>query len=262
MGDTDSAAIGRLLAAGDEDAIEAMLVAGSSLPGPRANLELLGRFASAAAAALPSLDALLFAWLAIQADDPGGAPRAEFLPVCAAAALGARWPSATPGTKSTFEESLRRAANDSRWRLREGAAIGLQRIGESDPAALLAILRDWLAAPTFLEERAVAAALAHPPLLDAETAESALELLDRIASRMVRATAVERKREEFRVLRKGMAYAPSVVVAASPVAGFAMLGRWLAAGYADLTWAVRQNLQKKRLTSAFPAQTSALVGQA
>ena len=59
--------------------------------------------------------------------------------------------------------------------------MALQRIGEADPAALLGVLGAWIADGTWLELRAVAAALAHPPLLgDPAFALQALALAERV----------------------------------------------------------------------------------
>ena len=41
-------------------------------------------------------------------------------------------------------ETIRHAASDSRWRIREAVAMSLQHLGEGSPAALRRILDDWL----------------------------------------------------------------------------------------------------------------------
>ncbi len=128
--------------------------------------------------------------------------------------------------------------------------MALQRIGEADPAALLAQLDSWLAEGSFLELRAVAAALAHPPLLaDGAFARRALFLADRIMKRVAAAPRGVRGQEGFRVLRQGLGYALSVLAAAEPERGFALLERWAARPDPDLNWILRENLKKKRLAS-------------
>jgi len=37
---------------------------------------------------------------------------------------------------------------DGRWRVREGVAMGLQRLGDTDPRRLLALARAWAAGPS------------------------------------------------------------------------------------------------------------------
>ena len=98
-----------------------------------------------------------------------------------------------------------------------------------------------------LELRAVAAAVAEPPLLT-ETARS--DVCERASSRRVveryRAYSPDRRRTESgRTLRQGLGYTISVVVAAT--GDFALLEELAASGDADLCWIVRQNLGKSRL---------------
>jgi hypothetical protein len=94
----------------------------------------------------------------------------------------------------------------------------------------------------------VAAALAHPPLLeDPVFARQALELAGRVLERFAATPAAARRQEDFRVLRQGLGYALSVLAAAEPRAGFALLERWAARGDPEVNWILRENLKKKRL---------------
>jgi hypothetical protein len=126
--------------------------------------------------------------------------------------------------------------------------MALQRIGERDPAALRGLLDAWLPNGNFLVLRAIAAALAHPPLLsEAVFARQALALANRILQRVAASAADVRKQEDFRVLRQGLGYALSVLAAAEPEKGFALLERWAARRDPDLNWILRENMKKKRL---------------
>jgi hypothetical protein len=161
--------------------------------------------------------------------------------------------------------------------------MALQRLGEADPKALLDLLASWLeaaAAPSlaaaaprplrfrrggFLELRAVAAALAHPPLLgDPAFARQALALADRIMERVAAAAPATRREVDFRVLRQGLGYALSVLAAAEPEKGFGLLERWAASRDPDLSWVIRENLKKKRLAAhaGKVARVSAALGGA
>jgi hypothetical protein len=60
---------------------------------------------------------------------------------------------------------LEAAAADVRWRMREATAMALQRIAEADFEMAKAVLDRWMARPTPVLERAIVAALAHPPIL-------------------------------------------------------------------------------------------------
>ncbi len=242
-----------LLAADEGAELESFLLANSGLPGPRGNLELAHDLADllAAAVPLPAVRERLERWRALTTEQaPTGDPR-EYLCFCGTLAWSADWTRKPGGRDRTqIARGLRRAAGDPRWRRREAVAMALQRIGEVDPAALLSLLSTWLDKASFLELRAVAAALAHPPLLEQPGfARRALALADRLLERAA-ATALERRREEgFRVLRQGLGYALSVLAAAEPEKGFALLERWAASRDPDMAWILRENLKKKRLAA-------------
>src|SRR5258708_19705031 len=59
--------------------------------------------------------------------------------------------------------------------------------------------------------------------------------------------AAERKREDFRGLRKSLGYTLSVVTAAAPQEGFALMRDCAGWGDADIAWVLRENLKKRRL---------------
>src|SRR3954452_19465907 len=111
----------------------AYLTARSGLPGPRANLDLAHTYAEVADPA----EARAF----LAGDD-------EFLALCGALALAAR--AADP----LLTVDVRAAARDGRWRVREGVALGLQRLAVADPGAFLGVLEDWAADPDPLVQRA------------------------------------------------------------------------------------------------------------
>ncbi len=231
------------------------LVENSNLPGPRGNLELLAVVASASSGR-SDLIPLFETWLMLSTE--GTDPR-EYLATVAAAALGSIAVNCNPETVSAIERLLRTAANDSRWRVREGAAMGLQRIGEADFTALHSILSGWSLGATFLEQRAIAAALAHPPILKRPgVAAQALELLRPISLSIAEVDPASRKSDEFKTLKQGLSYALSVVVAAAPEPGFALLEELLETGDRDLIAIVRENLKKNRLLKSFPHEVALL----
>jgi len=79
-----------------------------------------------------SLWKVLNEWVGISAEDtPSDSPK-EFIPFCAIQALGAIFTFADSEKKSKIIEIIKAAANDSRWRVREAVAIGLQWIEEED----------------------------------------------------------------------------------------------------------------------------------
>jgi hypothetical protein len=144
---------------------------------------------------------------------------------------------------------LRQAASDERWRLREMVAMALQRMLAADWPRAAAALREWVTKePDPLIMRAVAAAVAEPPLLtDPAQAEEALLLHMAVLERFGRASRDQRRQEAFRALRQGLGYTLSVVIAAVPEAGFAYLESLAILADADIRWIVRENLKKNRL---------------
>jgi hypothetical protein len=205
---------------------EAYLEATSDLPGPRANLELVQ-----AAADEGSFEQFQ-RW--VRSDS-------EFLGVCGAVGLG----RLIAEGRTELLETLRALANDPRWRVREGVAMGLQRFGARDMTALLEAMRHWQDG-SLLERRAVVAALCEPPLLrDSEAAAAVLEIVDHITASL--SSEQDRRADDFKVLRKALAYGWSVAVAALPATGKPLLERWLASDDRDIAWLTQQNLKKDRL---------------
>jgi hypothetical protein len=251
-------AVAKLLAADAAGELQAYLLANSGLPGPRGNLELAHTLADLLARDPPgpAVRGSLEAWRALSAEQaPTGDPR-EYLCFCGTLARGSDWVrgrggrSSGGGGREKIARDLRRAAGDPRWRRREAVAMALQRIGEADPSALLETLGSWLEDGTYLELRAVAAALAHPPLLgDPSFARRALELADHLLAGLAGAAKGARREEGYRTLRQGLGYALSVLAAAEPKEGFALLERWAARRDPDLGWVIRENLKKKRLAA-------------
>ncbi len=212
----------------------------SGLPGPRGNLELLHAFVEEAPPALIRAFAAL---------GPDAAPENTpdgFVACCGVAGLGRL---AAEGDRRALPE-LRRHASDPRWRVREGVAMALQRLGETDPRRLVREMRRW-AGGTALERSAVVAALCEPPLLaDPATAAATLELLDGVTASLT--AEPDRRDADVRTLRKALAYGWSVAVAAAPDAGRPAMERWLASDDPDVRWVMRENLKKARLAKAGP----------
>ena len=206
---------------------EAYLRAHSGLPGPRGNLELLGAAADVGSRAQ-------FERLAASDD--------EFVAACGAAGLGQ---VAAAGEDSV--QKLRSLASDGRWRVREGVAMGLQRLGDAHMDRLLGEMERW-ADGSPLEQRAAAAALCEPRLLgDPAHVRRVLAVLDRITASL--ASAPDRRSEDVRVLRQGLAYCWSVAAAALPEEGRTALDRWMATDDPDVRWVIRRNLGKHRIAA-------------
>jgi hypothetical protein len=222
----------KLHALGDWDEY---LLQESGLPGPRGNLELAQVVADEGN---PQLFRRYIAYTANTA--PTNSPY-EFLAFCGVIGLGRLL---AEGDQETLK-TLRRFASDPRWRLREGVAMALQRLGDVDMERLIAEMRDWgQGAP--LEQRAAAAALCEPRLLgQAKYAREVLQIVDRITAGIERAD--DRRSQDFLTLRKGLGYCWSVAVVALPVEGKALMEKWLVKSDKDVRWIMKENLKKARL---------------
>lgn len=213
---------------------ESFLLIESGLPGPRANLELLKAVVEEGSTG-QFLQLLL--WTPDRA--PTGT-KEEFLAACGAAGLGA---SIARG-EDQFWPTLRALASDPRWRVREGVAMALQRIGDADMSRLLRGIGNWTTGGA-LERRAVAAGLCEPGLLeDATSALAVLAVLDEITASLEGQKAGH---GDERVLRQALAYCWSVAIAALPAEGKKRFERWAECSDPTLRWIVRENLKKKRL---------------
>lgn len=213
----------------------------SGLPGPRGNLELVQ------AAAEEGDEAHFWRWLAVDAVQAPANSAGELLPVCGAVGLGRLLAEG----RTDLLPVLRHHASDVRWRLREGVAMALQRLGDRNMDALLAEMEVW-GHGSRLEQRAAAAAVCEPRLLGRpEHARRVLHLLDGITASV--AGAPDRRSTEFRVLRQALGYCWSVAVAALPDEGRQAMEKWLADPDPDVAWIMRENLGKQRLVRLDPA---------
>jgi hypothetical protein len=198
----------------------------SGLPGPRANLELVQAVGDEADA-----DRL---WHLSASTD-------EFLALCGTAGLG-KVALMEPATVMTW---LKELASDPRWRVREGVAIALQRIGRESMPRLIAEMHSWVGDGPYTE-RAAAAGLCEPALLRENAhAVEVLEILDRITSSL--ASSGDRRSAGFKVLRQALGYCWSVAAAAAPENARTYFEKWLQSSDKDVSWVMKSNLGKARM---------------
>jgi hypothetical protein len=214
---------------------DAYLLKESGLPGPRGNIELAQVVASEG-------DRLLFErYIAYTVEiAPVNSPY-EFLAFCGVVGLGRL---IAEGDYDLLN-SLRLHASDPRWRTREAVAMALQRLGDVNMERLIEAMRVW-AQGTPLEQRAAAAGLCEPRLLDdAQDALAVLGILNQITASVKQVK--DRHCEGFLALRKGLAYCWSVAVAALPEEGKALMENWSTDTDKDIHWIMKENFTKKRL---------------
>lgn len=202
------------------------LIKHSGLPGARANLELVEAVGEEADA-----DRL---WRLSASSD-------EFLALCGTAGLG-KVALMEPATVMTWLQEL---ASDPRWRVREGVAIALQRIGREDMPHLLAEMQAWSSGGRYVQ-RAAAAGLCEPALLkQREHAVETLVILDQITTSL--SAGRDRKDEGFRVLRQALGYCWSVAAAAAPENARPYFEKWMKSKDKDVAWVMKSNLAKARM---------------
>ena len=205
---------------------EPYLTKHSGLPGARANLELVEAVGDEADA-----DRL---WRLSASSD-------EFLALCGTAGLG-KVALMEPATVMTWLQEL---ASDPRWRVREGVAIALQRIGREDMAHLVAEMHAWSRQGPHVQ-RAAAAGLCEPALLkQREHAVQTLVILDQITTSL--SANRDRKDDGFRVLRKALGYCWSVAAAAAPENARPYFEKWMQSKDKDVAWVMKSNLSKARM---------------
>ncbi len=214
---------------------DSFLLKESGLPGPRGNIEL------AQAVAEEGDEKLFRRYLAYTADKaPINSPY-EFLAFCGVVGLGRL---AAEG-KTELLKIVRRCASDERWRMREGVAMALQRLGENNMDMLVEEMEQWCKG-NLLEKRAAAAALCEPKLLkNKKQVKNVLDILDGITDSLK--IVENRKSAEFQVLKKGLGYCWSVAVAAESQTGKKRMEKWFLNSDKDILWIMKENLKKNRL---------------
>ena len=231
----------------------------SHLPGPRANLKLVddvGHLLAEVVKTRPDdvrrvIEQLTRDERTLEGNTPG-----EFVVLCGVVSwgmCGAMYPAWRSGVLARLSE----LAGSASWRVREGTAIAFQRLLEAAPEETSACLLIWASEGNCWQQRAAIAAIAEPALMhDAMMREAAFEIQKVLVRRFHVIPSSERKRDDVRVLRQALGYTLSVIAAALPEKGFALMLECAAWDDADIDWILRENLKKKRL-----AKFSDLVNQ-
>jgi hypothetical protein len=189
----------------------------SRLRGPAANLSLVKQFATDATAeqAQSCLNA-----------------QSAFVSACGVAASG-------------NPETFKKAASSESWQVREGAVVGLQKLGRENLNSLYAVFDSWENANLF-EKRCIAATLCDPALI--KTVEMADKILA-ILSEYMQLIELEKnvKNDSYRAFRKAMGYCISVIIAASPEKGKEFFESWMQSPNSEIRWILSENLKHDRL---------------
>lgn len=240
--------------------LKTYLITNSNLPSPRANLELAKVFADLVEGnsnkQSEKLWRLCSEFIKISAEEAPTNDPMEFVPFCGANGIGAIGAVSPQYFKQSLS-TMKMLANDTRWRIREAVCFGLQRLMANRGLDVIKQFELWLHDGTLLELRAIAAAVADPPLLkNSKLANAALSLHRHIFNRVLNIT--DRKSENFRILRKALGFTLSVVVCKIPEPGFEFMHYLVNSRDADIRWILKENLKKNRLIKNFPEQVESM----
>jgi hypothetical protein len=143
---------------------------------------------------------------------------------------------------------LREYARDGRWRVREGVAMALQRLGDADSSRLRRLTREWADDADPLVQRAAVAGICEPRLLrQPDNRAHALALCHAVTESLAERPVEVRASDGVRVLRQALGYCWSVAVAADPSAGLPLFAVLSGHTDPDVQWIVRENRKKSRL---------------
>ena len=240
------------------------IIENSSLPGPRANLELAAAFEEMVSSKATSnmrnqLWNLCKTMTSLSAEEaPTNDPR-EFIPFCGTRGLGAIG-SVLEEYRLEALQNLRALAADSRWRMREAVAMALWRLLATGDIRIRDELENWIEEDDWLVIRAAIAGVAEPSLLEESSFASWVlniqaKVLDKIH------TSRDRKSDNFLTLRKALGYTLSVIVQATPASGFRLIKSLIERDDSDINWIIKQNLKKKRLERSFPEEVASLLNR-
>jgi len=222
----------------------------SRLPGTRANIELAQDLSQHLAFLVPAfpdemralLNHLVREEARVVANTPG-----EFVVMCGVLGFGASAVAVAEWREDVFER-LSQYARSHAKRAREAATLALQKMLLAAPDETLLLLMDLLDRGDCLQLRACLAAISESSLLTSMQFVSSALIMQRVALEYLHALpANERRRADVRVLRDTLGYTLSVVTAASPDDGFALMCEIATWSDPDINWVLRENLKKRRL---------------
>ena len=136
--------------------------------------------------------------------------------------------------------------------------MAYQRLLIADSQEVIPYLMDLATGGNYLQQSVAIAAVAETALLySPEMFTAALELQRIVLERLHSTPAIDRKSENFRVLRRTLGYTLSVITASSPEQGFALMRECASWSDSDVAWILKENLKKKRLAK-FAQDTEAV----
>jgi hypothetical protein len=249
MHDTLSSLVEKALA-GNQRPLEFYLREQSRLPGSRANLELVSDVSDLLAVVVseqPGEVRMLLNYLVMDAKTVTRNTPDEFIALCGVVAFGACAAVRSEWRGEVFA-LLGDFACSAAWRVREGVAIAFQHLLLVAEEESIEYLVELATKGNCFQQRASIAAIAEPSLLHTPViVDAALTIQQLVLERLHAVPIDERKHDDVRALRQALGYTVSVVAAAAPEKGFALMHECAGWGDADINWVLRENLKKKRL---------------
>lgn len=235
---------------GNQRPLEFYLRNQSRLPGARANMELANDVSNLLAVSVPrypdNVHSLLTYFVNGDRKMVAWNTPSEFVMLCGIMAFGACtavYPAWLPETLDLLDHY----ACSPYGRIREGVEIAFRCLLEADPQHILYHLMDLAVQGNYLQQRVAIATVSEPVVLyTPDILETALKIQRTVLERLHQASA-DSKNEAFRQLRRTLGYTLSVITAAAPEEGFALMKECAAWNDPNITWILRENLKKKRL---------------
>ena len=235
---------------GNRRPLEYYLREQSRLPGTRANLELvysLSDLLAAIASEQPEQVWMLLNYLVQDEKTVVSNTPDEFVVLCGVVAFGACAAVRQEWHTEVFE-ILEHFASSNSWRVREGVSMAFQRLLSVNPQKTIEYLIEFANKGNCFQQRASIASIAEPSLLQTPAMIKAAITIQRlVVERFHALPAAVRKRNDVRALRQSLGYTLSVIAAAAPEEGFALMRDCAGWGDPDVNWILRENLKKKRL---------------
>lgn len=250
-----------LLKNNDFDNLEQYMLTHSNLPGRMANLtlisliaDIMGENLSIAKSWFPTLNI----WFDAKAD---GDNTETILLLTALESFGAIYHHSTKEQQLEITAQLKNSLNDERWRVREIVTESYKRIGLSSYDELISQFEAILAERiTPLEMRGLLATVAHPELLHSEQQLTfSQKIMILTFNFYTDFDLTQFTKEDKLVLKKGLSFAPSVIISKNPKEGFLFFDTLIATQNKDITRIVKENLKKKRLSNVYPDEVESLL---
>ncbi len=207
----------------------------SGLPGPRANLTLLYKFA------YDCSNEEIAECFKYDNEDISNSPE-EFVLMCGIVAYCV---SKTREIKMAASH-LRKYASHKSWRVREALAIGFQEIAVVNMEEVVEELIRWLDGNAY-EQRAVVATLCEPKLL--KEYNNMPKILHILVELILSYNKISEKLTEAQgTLKKALAYGLSVAIVHAPEEGKIIFEKLSLEENKHIHWILKNNLKKKRLS--------------